>query len=281
LKEVFYHDPMKVSASSSLPASLHVKGLQKRIQGVVIFPNFKEASRFVVLRPDNSVSLKIFGHCPMSAQYLEIHPTHPQERLLVAAAKALSKGGVLAIPTDSSYALVCQLDNPQAVQTIRKIRGVDDRHLLTLMCKDLTQLASYAKVDNRQYRLLKMATPGPFTFVLEATKEVPKRVSHPQRRTIGIRVPEHPVVQTLLSLHEQALLCTTLILPNETLALNDPEAIRHRIGQLLSTIIDAGAVSQQPTTILDLTPMGHSGEPVLIRQGGGDLSLLGISLHTN
>ncbi len=225
--------------------------------------------------------LKLHWLLFMSAQYLEIHPTHPQKRLLGAAALALSKGGVLAIPTDSSYALVCQLDNPQAVQTIRKIRGVDDRHLLTLMCKDLTQLASYAKVNNRQYRLLKTATPGAFTFILDATKEVPKRVSHPQRRTIGIRVPKHPVVQTLLSLHDQALLCTTLILPNEPQALNDPEEIRHRVGQQLCTIIDAGAVSQEPTTVLDLTPMAHLGEPVLIRQGGGDLSLLGISLHLN
>ncbi len=214
-------------------------------------------------------------------QYLEIHPTHPQERLLRVSALALSKGGVIALPTDSSYALVCQLDNPQAVQTIRNIRAVDERHLLTLLCKDLTQVSSYAKVDNRQYRLLKAATPGPFTFILDATKEVPKRVSHPQRKTIGLRVPEHPVVQALLTLHGQALLSSTLILPNEAHALNDPEEIRDRLGHQLAGIIDAGAVTQQPTTVLDLTPMGHSGEPVLIRQGGGDLSLLGISLHTN
>ncbi len=229
------------------------------------------------LKPQTPSRFSLFN----AVQYLEIHPTHPQERLLSVSALALSKGGVIAIPTDSSYALVCQLDNPQAVQIIRKIRGVDERHLLSLLCKDLTQLSSYAKVDNRQYRLLKAATPGPFTFILDATKEVPKRVSHPQRKTIGLRVPKHPVVQSLLSLHGQALLCATLILPNETHALNDPEEIRTRIGHQIEGIIDAGAVSQEPTTVLDLTPMGHAGEPILIRQGGGDLSLLGISLHTN
>jgi tRNA threonylcarbamoyl adenosine modification protein (Sua5/YciO/YrdC/YwlC family) len=214
-------------------------------------------------------------------QYFEIHPTHPQERLLSASALMLSKGGVFAIPTDSSYALVCQLDNPKAVQTIRRIRGVDERHLLTLLCKDLTQVASYAKVDNRQYRLLKAATPGAFTFILDATKEVPKRVSHPQRKTIGLRVPNHPVVQGLLRLHEQALLCTTLILPDEDFALNDPNEIRSRIGNQIEGLIDAGSVSQEPTTVLDLTPMNQAGEPILIRQGGGNLSLLGISIHTN
>jgi len=214
-------------------------------------------------------------------QYFEIHPTHPQERLLSASALMLSKGGVFAIPTDSSYALVCQLDNPKAVQTIRRIRGIDERHLLTLLCRDLTQVASYAKVDNRQYRLLKAATPGAFTFILDATKEVPKRVSHPQRKTIGLRVPNHPVVQGLLKLHEQALLCTTLILPGENFALNDPSEIRTRIGNQIEGLIDAGAVSQEPTTVLDLTPMNHAEEPILIRQGGGDLSHLGISIHTN
>lgn len=216
-----------------------------------------------------------------AVQYFEIHPTHPQERLLSASALMLAKGGVFAIPTDSSYALVCQLDNPKSVQTIRRIRGVDDRHLLTLLCMDLTQVASYAKVDNRQYRLLKAATPGAFTFILDATKEVPKRVSHPQRKTIGLRVPDHPVVQGLLRLHEQALLCTTLILPGQDSALNDPQEIRSKIGHQIEGIIDAGAVSQEPTTVLDLTPMNHSAEPILIRQGRGDLSLLGISLHGN
>jgi len=218
---------------------------------------------------------------PKAVQYFEIHPTHPQERLLSASALMLSKGAVFAIPTDSSYALVCQLDDPKAVQRMRQIRGIDERHLLTLLCRDLTQLASYAKVDNRQYRLLKAATPGAFTFILDATKEVPKRVSHPQRKTIGLRVPNHPVVQGLLRLHEQALLCTTLILPGEDAALNDPDEIRTRLGHQIEGLMDAGAVSQEPTTVLDLTPMNHSGEPILIRQGGGDLSLLGISLHAN
>ena len=127
------------------------------------------------------------------SQYFEVHPTHPQQRLLKQAAQILHAGGVAAIPTDSSYALVCHLDDKAAAEQLRRIRGVDDRHHLTLLCRDLSELASYARVDNQQYRLLKAATPGPFTFILEATKEVPRRVSHPSRRTIGLRVPEHPV----------------------------------------------------------------------------------------
>ncbi|MCC6218490.1 MAG: Sua5/YciO/YrdC/YwlC family protein, partial [Aquabacterium sp.] len=129
------------------------------------------------------------------AQYFEVHPVQPQVRLLKQAADILAKGGIAAIPTDSSYALVCRLDDKAAVDALRRVRGVDDRHLLTLLCRDLSELANYARVDNQQYRLLKLGTPGPFTFILEATKEVPRRVSHPSRRTIGLRVPEHPVCQ--------------------------------------------------------------------------------------
>ncbi|MFZ2299212.1 MAG: L-threonylcarbamoyladenylate synthase, partial [Aquabacterium sp.] len=132
------------------------------------------------------------------AQYFEVHPVQPQIRLLKQAADILAKGGIAAIPTDSSYALVCRLDDKAAVDALRRVRGVDDRHLLTLLCRDLSELANYARVDNQQYRLLKLGTPGPFTFILEATKEVPRRVSHPSRRTIGLRVPEHPVCQGLL-----------------------------------------------------------------------------------
>src|SRR3990167_1217039 len=145
------------------------------------------------------------------AQYFEVHPDNPQPRLLKQAVGLLEKGGVLAVPTDSSYALVCHLDDKAAADRLRAIRGVDDRHHLTLLCRDLSELASYAHVDNRQYRLLKAATPGPYTFILEATKEVPRRVSHPKRLTIGLRVPAHKVLHALLALHDGPLLATTLI----------------------------------------------------------------------
>src|SRR5665811_2537707 len=145
------------------------------------------------------------------AQYFEVHPVNPQPRLLKQAVALLERGGVLAVPTDSSYALVCQLDNKAAADRLRRIRGVDDKHHLTLLCRDLSELANYARVDNKQYRLLKAATPGPYTFILEASKEVPRRVSHPSRKTIGLRVPKHKVLQALLELHDGPLLATTLI----------------------------------------------------------------------
>ncbi len=177
-----------------------------------------------------------------------------------------------AIPTDSSYALVCHLDDKAAAESLRRIRGVDEKHHLTLLCRDLSELASYARVDNRQYRLLKLGTPGPFTFILEATKEVPRRLSHPSRRTIGLRVPAHAVTQALLGLLGQPLLATTLIPPGETESLNDPHEIRDRFQKLVQAIVDAGACPMQPTTVIDL-----SGEtPVLVRLGRGDPRLLGL-----
>jgi len=209
------------------------------------------------------------------AQYFEVHPTHPQQRLLKQAAQILHQGGVAAIPTDSSYALVCHLDDKAAAEHLRRIRGVDDKHHLTLLCRDLSELASYARVDNRQYRLLKLATPGAFTFILEATKEVPRRVSHPSRRTIGLRVPEHRVTQELLSLLGQPLLATTLIAPGETESMNDPHAIRERFQKTLQAVVDAGACPAQPTTVIDLS----GDEPVLVRVGRGDPALLGLQAH--
>src|SRR5215208_5042346 len=155
------------------------------------------------------------------AQYFDVHPENPQARLLKQAAALLERGGVVAIPTDSSYALACHLDDKAAVDQLRHIRGVDQRHHLTLLCRDLSELANYARVDNRQYRLLKAATPGAYTFILEATREVPRRVSHPQRKTIGLRVPDHRVLQELLSLHGGPLLATTLIPAHEADSLND------------------------------------------------------------
>lgn len=206
------------------------------------------------------------------AQYFEVHPDNPQPRLLKQAVQILHAGGIAAIPTDSSYALVCHLDDKAAAETLKRVRGVDDKHHLTLLCRDLSELASYARVDNQQYRLLKLGTPGPYTFILEATKEVPRRLSHPQRRTIGLRVPEHAVTQALLELLGQPLLATTLIPPGETEALNDPSDIHDRLGKQLQVIVDAGACAMQPTTVVDL-----SGEaPVVVRQGRGELAALGL-----
>lgn len=206
------------------------------------------------------------------AQFFEVHPENPQARLLKQAVALLEKGGVLAVPTDSSYALVCHLDDRTAVDHMRRIRGVDDKHHLTLLCRDLSELASYARVDNTQYRLLKSATPGPYTFILEASKEVPRRVSHPSRKTIGLRVPEHTTLQALLALHQGALLATTLIAPGETHPLNDANDIRNRFEKLIAGIIDAGACALEPTTVIDLT----GAQPEVIRQGRGDLARLGL-----
>ena len=206
------------------------------------------------------------------AQYFSVHPDNPQPRLLKQAVALLNQGGVLAVPTDSSYALVCHMDDKAAADHLRKVRGVDEKHHLTLLCRDLSELANYAKVDNAQFRMLKQATPGAFTFILEATKEVPRRVSHPQRKTIGLRVPEHAVLQELLDLHGAPLLATTLIPVGEDDPLNDPEEIRERFEKLIAGVVDAGACSREPTTVVDC-----SGEGIeVIRQGQGDVALLGL-----
>ena len=208
------------------------------------------------------------------AQYFEVHPLNPQPRLLKQAAQILENGGVAAIPTDSSYALACHLDDKAAAEQLRRLRGVDERHHLTLLCRDLSEVASYARVDNRQYRLLKLATPGAFTFILVATKEVPRRVSHPSRRTIGLRVPDHPVTGALLDLLGQPLLATTLIAPGESEPMNDPKRIRERFQKTVQAIVDAGACPAQPPTVIDLTATA----PVVVRVGRGDPAQLGLSV---
>jgi tRNA threonylcarbamoyl adenosine modification protein (Sua5/YciO/YrdC/YwlC family) len=206
------------------------------------------------------------------SQFFQIHPDNPQLRLIKQAAQIIHGGGIVALPTDSCYALVCHLDDKAAVERLRRIRGVDDKHHLTLLCRDLSEIAQYARVDNRQYRLLKAATPGPYTFILEATKEVPRRLSHPSRKTIGLRVPENRIAHALLEELGQPLLGTTLILPDESEPLTDPDEVRNQLERQIELVIDGGACSLEPTTVIDLSDE----EPVLVRQGRGDVAMFGL-----
>ena len=206
------------------------------------------------------------------SQFFQIHPENPQLRLIKQAAQIIHGGGVVALPTDSSYALVCHLDDKGAVERLRRIRGIDDKHHLALLCRDLSEIAEYARVDNKQFRLLKATTPGPFTVILEATRAVPRRLSHPSRKTIGLRVPENPIALALLEELGQPLISSTLILPGDGEVLNDAEDIRERIEKQLDLIIDGGACPLEPTTVIDLT----GAEPVLMRHGRGDPALFGL-----
>ena len=212
------------------------------------------------------------------AQFFQVHPDNPQPRLLKQTAALLARGGIAAVPTDSSYALVCQLDDKAAADALRRIRGVDDKHHLTLLCRDLSELSAYARVDNKQYRMLKAATPGPYTFILEASKEVPRRLSHPSRKTIGLRVPEHKTLQALLEVHGAPLLATTLIPRGQALPLNDANEIRDLMEHELAAVLDAGTCHQEPTSVIDLTAMADGGEAVVVRLGRGDVQVLGIQI---
>jgi tRNA threonylcarbamoyl adenosine modification protein (Sua5/YciO/YrdC/YwlC family) len=206
------------------------------------------------------------------SQYFQIHPENPQARLIRQAAQIIRNGGVVALPTDSAYALVCRLDDKAAVDKLRRVRGIDDKHHLTLLCRDLSEIAQYARVDNQQYRMLKATTPGPYTVILEATRELPRRVSHPSRKTIGLRVPENAITQALLAELGQPLIGTTLQLPGDSEILSDPEMVRERLDKQIDLIVDGGAGSLEPTTVIDLT----GPEPVLVRQGRGDASAFGL-----
>lgn len=206
------------------------------------------------------------------AQFFSIHPDNPQPRLIKQAAEMLRNGSVIVYPTDSGYALGCHLDDKDAVQRIRQIRGKDDKHLMTLVCRDLSELAKYARVDNAQFRLLKNNTPGSYTFILEATKEVPRRLQHPKRSTVGLRIPDHPVALALLEELNEPLLSSTLILPDEDQPLTDVDEIRERLEKLVDAVIEGGMVGLEPTTVIDLT----DGSPVLVRKGKGETVHLGI-----
>ena len=202
------------------------------------------------------------------AQFFIIHPDNPQPRLIKQAAAMVRDGAVIAYPTDSCYALGCHLGDKEAVTRIRRIRGLDDNHFMTLMCRDLSELAHYARVDNMQFRLLKNNTPGSYTFILDATKEVPRRLQHPKRNAVGLRIPDHSVALALLEELGEPLLSSTLILPDEEQALNDAEEIRARLDHQLDLVLDGGATGLEPTTVIDLT----GDRPVLMRRGKGDVA---------
>ena len=202
------------------------------------------------------------------SRVLQIHPTNPQPRLILQAVARLCEGDVIAYPTDSSYALGCRLGDKTAAERIRHIRQTDRHHNFTLVCHDLSEIATYAKVDNRRYRLLKATTPGPFTFILQATHEVPRRLQHPRRKTIGIRIPDNAIVQALLTELGEPIMSCTLTLPGDDWPLSDPEEIEERLGREIDLIIDGGFGQHEPTTVLDLTEE----TPQLVRQGLGDAS---------
>lgn len=208
------------------------------------------------------------------SQYFAPHPENPQPRLIKQAAQIVRDGGVIALPTDSCYAIACHLDDKEAVTRLRRIRGIDDKHHLALLCRDLSEIAQYAQVNNVQYRLLKATTPGPYAFILPATREVPKRVSHPSRKTIGLRVPDNAIAQALLHELDGPLLSTTLMLTGENVPLNDGVEIRERLEHLLDLVLDGGACGIEPSTVIDLTGTA----PRLIRAGRGDLAPFGMEL---
>ena len=207
-------------------------------------------------------------------QFFAIHPTHPQARLIAQAANVVRGGGVIVYPTDSCYALGCHIGDKDAAERLRRIRQVDLAHHFTLVCRDLSEIANFAKIDNAQYRLLKHATPGAYTFILEASREVPRRLAHPKRRTIGLRVPQHVIAQALLAELNEPLLSTSLLLPDLDDPLNDAEEIRERLAHLVDLVIDGGPCGLTPTTVIDMT----QGDPEVARVGAGSLSDIGLAV---
>ncbi|WP_286294176.1 L-threonylcarbamoyladenylate synthase [Methylomarinovum tepidoasis] len=199
------------------------------------------------------------------AQYFEIHPDNPQPRLIRRAVEILQRGGVIVWPTDSSYALACRIDDKKALERIRQIRQLGEKHQFSLVCRDLAQIGQFVRLSNEAHRLIKALTPGPYTFILKATHEVPRRLQHPSRKTVGIRIPDHPVAQALLAALEEPLFSTTLILPGEETALVDPYEIRQRLEKQVDLILDAGIMPYEPTTVIDLT----EGVPEIRREGKG------------
>ncbi|MGW8269647.1 MAG: L-threonylcarbamoyladenylate synthase [Burkholderiales bacterium] len=207
------------------------------------------------------------------AQYFAIHPTHPQPRLVRRAAEIVAQGGLIAYPTDSCYALGCHLGDVRALARLRRVRALDERHHLTLVCSDLAQVATFALVNNSQYRLIKAATPGSFTFILRARRELPRRLLHARRKTIGVRIPSHPVARALVAELGEPMLSATLQLPQDAAPLSDPQQIRARLEHELDLVVDAGSCGVEPTTVIDLT----GDEPLVLRRGRGDAAAIGVA----
>lgn len=203
------------------------------------------------------------------AQFFQIHPDNPQPRLIKQAVEIVQNGGVLAYPTDSSYALGCNLGDKQAMDRIRTIRRLDDRHNFTLVCRDLSEITTYAKVSNQHFRILRTLTPGAYTFILMATREVPRRLQNPRRKTIGIRVPDHPISRAMLEVLDEPLMSSTLILPNEPHPMTDPYEIRQLIGHQVDLVIDGGPCGLEPTTVIELA----GDEPQVLRVGKGSIEM--------
>lgn len=206
------------------------------------------------------------------SQFFALHPTHPESRLIKRAVAIVRSGGVIAYPTDSCYALGCHIGDKTAMERIRKIRDVDERHHFTLVCRDLSEIGTFAKVNNAQYRLLKAHTPGSYTFILQATRELPRRLAHPKRATIGVRVPQHLATQALLAELNEPMLSSTLMLPGDDEPLNDAEEIRAKLNHQLDLILDGGACGIEPTTVIDLS----EDQPILVRRGKGDVAVFGF-----
>jgi len=203
------------------------------------------------------------------AQFFQIHPDNPQPRLIRRSVDILLEGGVIVYPTDSSYALGCQIGEKTAMERIRRIRGLDDRHNFTLVCRDLSEIAAYARIDNQDFRLLKSLTPGPYTFIFEGTKQVPRRLMHPKRKTIGIRVPDHAICRDLLAALDQPILSSTLVMPDDEMPLTDPREMRDRLDFQVDLVIDGGFCGLEATTVVDMTQE----PPLVTRVGKGDASL--------
>ena len=206
------------------------------------------------------------------AQFFQIHPEHPQPRLIRQAVEVLAGGGLLIYPTDSSYALGCQIGNKEAMERIRRIRRVDDKHHFTLVCRDLSEITTYAKISNPQFRLLKSLTPGPYTFICQATRQVPKRLMHVKRKTIGIRVPDNAIAQALLTELNEPIMSSTLILPGDEYPLSDPYDMKDLLSHAVDLIIDGGYCGLEPTTVIDIEDEDQA--PVVARQGKGDVAFL-------
>lgn len=204
------------------------------------------------------------------SQYFQVHPENPQIRLLRQAVDIIRQGGVVVFPTDSSYAIGCHLGDKSAMERIRRIRQLDNKHNFTLVCRDLSEISTYGQLDNMNYRLLKSLTPGPYTFILRATREVPRRLQHPKRKTIGIRIPEHIVAQTLLQELNEPLMSSTLILPDDEFPMTDPLQIRLYLEHQVDLIIDGGFCGHEPTTVVDL----KDDQPVILREGKGNIEWL-------